>query len=1082
MSETMAKVHLPDDNPLRYPLLIEMTRIDLSNRWKTGERIFLEEYIESYPELGSVHTVSVDLLRAEYSARKAHGDHVEVGEYAKRFPNQYPAFHRLFKPAHAPVLPDLDDLQSAVDMPPVAPRHAIVTTRHAAPHPRAAAPIPHTAPKRRSLLTKFAMLFLLLVAGFLGWMGYKGGFNDPKKFFAELVGGNKPAPSQPDVPSPPQKSLALQSLTVKLDLGAGEDLQEAVALDLGLGFPLWLVPAGAQPPTLPFGAVPQSATAIGKVPAGGSATFTFLAAGEPGQDLLTTTPQLLAGVKIGDIRRVGFTGLAQQDWELSGYEIQVNGKTLHSASGLKVRPKQLQDEALKKLAGLNTAAAPVSQELTDLRDLAQSGLASENEKARLAELEKQTAATPSLEETMLLERQLQGKAPWFVEKIPEKAVATAAPSRDLLDLAFDLLTPRALAAAEAVASPPRSVRVTVVTDTALDQSDTSNYVYFIAGSHKHLIGSPESPLTSNNGPQVFDLDLAAAPLDASDLRGFGLGMLAPPKAKGKGPDRWHPSHVQVEVDGKTVYDSELVPTDRQTLAAIRLVPPTQLDLDGVTVVKNPSSSRELYIWEAGKGTGFDPRTSSMDPLPPGTFTENGEQLGGPDGIVQNPTKPLDLSNANDLKKLFNFKTPIDPNTLIIPSKVIDPTDPADLSIPNDPNQPFNQAPNVVIINNVPPPQQGFPNSVAFPGQVPRINPATPFNPAQPQVNPAQPQAPIVVFIPQPPPAPLPPVSTKPVNPPKAPLIDSVAFVQLSKGVFNSCTITIAWTIADDSGVDRYDVSLQGMEDDLSGTALMPRGGQPSTSIFLGTRLRGAGNLITVSVPIGFLLDYRFVVPVVRPVPALSSINAMAKVGPIRSTSPLKTQEVVDASFTGLQQIQGPPLAVTSPSGFRIPTSFDAVDPNGARVVQLDGIKPEVTMSLTCNDLQAHEAPKTIRFYTGFSGGNAFGTTMEYRVKAFAIENIPGKVTTTIPLRIVSVPGKSVDPTSGFFAMNGADFKMDAVSIDLSAPLPDGQSATSKIQNSNNRWTIEMTISMRKFKSSDLGPRPPVVFDAVILRK
>ena len=37
----------------------------------------------------------------------------------------------------------------------------------------------------------------------------------------------------------------LQTLTVKIDVSdQGEDLNEPVALDLGLGFPLWLYPVG----------------------------------------------------------------------------------------------------------------------------------------------------------------------------------------------------------------------------------------------------------------------------------------------------------------------------------------------------------------------------------------------------------------------------------------------------------------------------------------------------------------------------------------------------------------------------------------------------------------------------------------------------------------------------------------------------------------------------------------------------------------------------------------------------------------------------------------------------------------------
>ena len=55
-------------------------------------------------------------------------------------------------------------------------------------------------------------------------------------------------------------------------------------------------------------------------------------------------------------------------------------------------------------------------------------------------------------------------------------------------------------------------------------ADSRNFVYFRTGGHKYLLGSPTMPLTPDYGPQEFVLDMAVSPLDASDLRGFGLGM------------------------------------------------------------------------------------------------------------------------------------------------------------------------------------------------------------------------------------------------------------------------------------------------------------------------------------------------------------------------------------------------------------------------------------------------------------------------------------------------------------------------------------------------------------------------------
>ncbi|MCX7427154.1 MAG: hypothetical protein NTW96_16200 [Planctomycetia bacterium] len=70
---------------------------------------------------------------------------------------------------------------------------------------------------------------------------------------------------------------AVKTLTVKIDVASdSKNLDEPVALDLGLGFPLWLGRVGRKPAeAVPFGAVPQKATATDTVAAGSSATFTF---------------------------------------------------------------------------------------------------------------------------------------------------------------------------------------------------------------------------------------------------------------------------------------------------------------------------------------------------------------------------------------------------------------------------------------------------------------------------------------------------------------------------------------------------------------------------------------------------------------------------------------------------------------------------------------------------------------------------------------------------------------------------------------------------------------------------------------
>ncbi len=188
-----------------------------------------------------------------------------------------------------------------------------------------------------------------------------------------------------------QAGEVVQSLTVRIDVGAqGGDLQEPVALDLGLGLPFWLHPVGrnaAEP--APFGAIPQQTTAGTKVAAGSSATFTFVVEGEAGQDVLGTSPQLLAGVEVSDLARIGFASQGTNDWVLAGYEIQLNGQTFASNDKVGVKAKEAQDDARFKLADLGLQTAPLEQELGDLSALVQAKLAGPADLARLVEVEQQ---------------------------------------------------------------------------------------------------------------------------------------------------------------------------------------------------------------------------------------------------------------------------------------------------------------------------------------------------------------------------------------------------------------------------------------------------------------------------------------------------------------------------------------------------------------------------------------------------------------------------------------------------------------------------------------------------------------------
>lgn len=73
----------------RLIFLCEFVTIDLSERWKRGERVVLERYVERFPELGPLDKVSVKLIAEEYRARLKAGDPRDADQYRRRFPVQF---------------------------------------------------------------------------------------------------------------------------------------------------------------------------------------------------------------------------------------------------------------------------------------------------------------------------------------------------------------------------------------------------------------------------------------------------------------------------------------------------------------------------------------------------------------------------------------------------------------------------------------------------------------------------------------------------------------------------------------------------------------------------------------------------------------------------------------------------------------------------------------------------------------------------------------------------------------------------------------------------------------------------------
>ncbi len=381
---------------------------------------------------------------------------------------------------------------------------------------------------------------------------------------------------------------AVESIVVKVGVGAGGGgLSERVALDLGLGFPLWLYPVGCGADEVPlFGAIPSSGAAVRAVREGESASFSFRAGDDPGTDALRSTGQLLAGVRVSDISRIGFASRGSNDWELAEYDIQINGKPFAKNAGIGARAGERQGAARARMAALDPQVAPLQAEADELAALIEIGLAADGDRQRAAEV--QGRLSPLVRERESLRRQLAGGHPWFIEP------GFRSPWRTGDEI--------------------RGMKVTLAT-AAHTGADTRNYVYFCAGGHKYLVGSPANPLEPGAGPREIAIDLLAGPLVAADLRGYALGMLGHGAPEGDAPDRWHPQRLIVEVDGRVVYDSEENDIDRMSLEAIRVIPPAHWDAAG-KVVENVPGPRETHVWEAGKGMGLDLVNGGALGLPP----------------------------------------------------------------------------------------------------------------------------------------------------------------------------------------------------------------------------------------------------------------------------------------------------------------------------------------------------------------------------------------------------------------------------------------------------------------------------------
>lgn len=83
----------PEDG-LRPVFLREFIKEDLEFRWRQGQPICLEVYLQNYPELAADVQCLPELLAEEYAVRHRHGDRPSLEAYRSRFPNCFDVFRR----------------------------------------------------------------------------------------------------------------------------------------------------------------------------------------------------------------------------------------------------------------------------------------------------------------------------------------------------------------------------------------------------------------------------------------------------------------------------------------------------------------------------------------------------------------------------------------------------------------------------------------------------------------------------------------------------------------------------------------------------------------------------------------------------------------------------------------------------------------------------------------------------------------------------------------------------------------------------------------------------------------------------
>ena len=93
----------PVEDTLRPVALSELIKAELEIRWRRGQTVRIESYINEFPELQVVGTLP-PLIYEEYRVRHMHGDKPPVTAYQERFPNDYEEMKRLVQEQPMPTI------------------------------------------------------------------------------------------------------------------------------------------------------------------------------------------------------------------------------------------------------------------------------------------------------------------------------------------------------------------------------------------------------------------------------------------------------------------------------------------------------------------------------------------------------------------------------------------------------------------------------------------------------------------------------------------------------------------------------------------------------------------------------------------------------------------------------------------------------------------------------------------------------------------------------------------------------------------------------------------------------------------